>query len=173
MIIPRGVRRKVGRQRGEETASGEPEGTRWSEEVPTSRTHPLVLVSLFKGLASAAWYHYTLLPPSGQAQSPPARAAATLLPLPLCRIPPNPESTPGITPLPAKKRCQWFSAGSRPRIQLCTCTDIYARGLVGRVVPSTRHEALEKRRCPRMYFLIIDFNDEGSRCQRHLGCWAE
>lgn len=43
----------------------------------------------------------------------------------------------------------------------------------GRVAAGARHETLEKRRCPRMYFLIIDFNDEGSRCQRHLGCWAE
>lgn len=42
-----------------------------------------------------------------------------------------------------------------------------------RMAGAARHEALEKRRCPRMYFLIIDFNDEGSRCQRHLGCWAE
>lgn len=50
-------------------------------------------------------------------------------------------------------------------------------GLRARVVAAgrARHEALEKRRCPRMYFLIIDFNDEGgaARCQRHLGCWAE
>lgn len=40
------------------------------------RTHPLVLVSLFKGLASAAWYHCTPLPLTSQAQSPPASSVA-------------------------------------------------------------------------------------------------
>ena len=90
-----------------------------------------------------------------------------------CRVPPCPESTPVSPHYPWRSGASGsHSAGCRAYTYIHV--QIYTRrGLVGRVVPSTRHEALEKRRCPRMYFLIIDFNDEGSRCQRHLGCWAE
>jgi hypothetical protein len=87
------------------------------------RTHPLVLVSLFKGLASAAWYHCTPLPLTSQAQSPPASSA--LLPLPPPRLS-KPRVNPRVAPLPTKKRSQWFSDGWLPRIHLYRCTDIYA-----------------------------------------------
>lgn len=138
--------------------------------MPTSRAHPLVLVSLFKGLASAAWYHYTPSPQRARLSHP---LPAASLPLPLPR-PSKLGVNPRVAPLPTKKPVSVVLSRLFAAHTAIHAVQIYTRiGLVGRVVPSTRHEALEKRRCPRMYFLIIDFNDEGSRCQRHLGCWAE
>lgn len=94
---------------------------------------------------------------------------------------PSTRSARGSTPLSYRSSHsrgngpQWFSSAHCTRRAV---TRARRRGRVraysrGRVAAGARHETLEKRRCPRMYFLIIDFNDEGSRCQRHLGCWAE
>lgn len=106
---------------------------------------------------SAAWYH--TIPQ--ESESPPAAV--------LC--------TPPFAPLPCERSGPSSSQSACCRAYAFYITlyrYIYRSVLVGvRLVPSTRHEALEKRRWPRMYFLIIDFNDEGSRWQRHLGCWAE
>lgn len=146
-------------------------------EVPTSRSHPPVLVSLFKGFAGAepgTTTHPSPLvprcprsPPACPQRVPRARHSFSLflsLSLSSALLTREEEtvlrgSHSARRALRTVTRARW-----RPRVRA------YARG---RVAAGARHEALEKRRCPRMYFLIIDFNDEGSRCQRHLGCWAE
>lgn len=111
-------------------------------------------------------------PPSraSQAQSPPAGIVAATTTAASFQLPSQPPVSPHYPRRSAPAVLSRPAAAHTPApVHRYTA----GRGLVGRVVLSTRHEALEKQRCPRMYFLIIDFNDEGSRCQRHLGCWAE
>lgn len=118
----------------------------------------------------SAWYHY--IPPlaffSPWPRSPPLalnayRARGT--PLPFVFL---------IREEETARRGSHLCASRPPHRHTCAVARARARARGGgRAAAGARHEALEKRRCPRMYFLIIDFNDEGSRCQRHLGCWAE
>lgn len=140
-------------------------------EVPTSRSHPPVLVSLFKDFAGAECLVPLHTPPgllSPWPRSPPLalnayRARGT--PLPFVFL---------IREEETARRGSHLCASRPPHRHTCAVARARARVRAGgRAAAGARHEALEKRRCPRMYFLIIDFNDEGSRCQRHLGCWAE
>lgn len=150
-----------------ETTSGVQGGCR---EVPTSRSHPPVLVSLFKGFAGAEPGTTSIPLPHGPPGSPIApawpqhtpRAAAPHSRFALLTR----EEETGRRGSHSAHRTRRAVTRARRRARVRA----YSRG---RVAAGARHETLEKRRCPRMYFLIIDFNDEGSRCQRHLGCWAE
>jgi len=139
-------------------------------EVPTSRSHPPVLVSLFKGFTGAEPGTTSTPLPHG----PPVPWSPSLA-LNTVRARQHPTLVSFSSHSQEGNGPQWFSSAHCTRRAV---TRARRRGRVraysrGRVAAGARHETLEKRRCPRMYFLIIDFNDEGSRCQRHLGCWAE